>query len=56
MAEHASWCDWPSGPCDCGAGGMRNNESREEGRRRLSGMHAQWCFYPSDPCSCGDNG
>jgi len=37
---HESWCNYPSGPCDCGY----NKPQRR---------HSSWCGYPNEPCDCG---
>ena len=36
---HKNWCDYPSGPCDCGY-------------YKVQDSHKRWCGYPSEPCSC----
>ena len=56
MSKHKNWCDFPSGPCDCGAtsnefGGSSAYHRRK--RREANDIHEDWCDWPSGPCDCG---
>lgn len=44
--SHASWCDYPNGPCDC-------REDRRNSYGERNDTHKSWCDYPSGPCDCG---